>query len=73
MHIIQSICTQSDCYREGKTIEVKGLMIHSVGCPQPKAYAFINNWNKLGANACVHAIVEPNGDVYQLLPWTHLL
>ena len=71
MNIIQSICTQSDCYREGKTINVKGLMIHSVGCPQPKAQAFINNWNKSGANACVHAIVEPDGDVYQLLPWNH--
>lgn len=71
MNIIQSICTQSDCYREGKTIDVKGLMIHSVGCPQPKAQPFINNWNKAGASACVHAIVEPGGDVYQLLPWNH--
>jgi N-acetylmuramoyl-L-alanine amidase CwlA len=71
MNIIQSICTQSDCYREGKAIDVKGLMIHSVGCPQPKAQPFINNWNKAGASACVHAIVEPDGDVYQLLPWNH--
>uniref|UniRef100_UPI0040566F00 N-acetylmuramoyl-L-alanine amidase n=1 Tax=Acetatifactor sp. TaxID=1872090 RepID=UPI0040566F00 len=71
MNIIQSICKKSDCYKAAKTIEVKGLMIHSVGCPQPKAQPFVNNWNKPGANACVHAIVEPDGDVYQLLPWTH--
>lgn len=71
MKIIESICTQSDCYKEGKTIKVKGLMIHSVGCPQPKAQPFINNWNKANASACVHAIVEPDGDVYQLLPWNH--
>ena len=69
MNLIQNICNQSDCYKAGKTIEVKGLMIHSVGCPQPKAQAFINNWNKPGVSACVHAIVEPDGDVYQLLPW----
>jgi len=50
---------------------VKGLMLHSVGCPQPKAQPFINNWNKPGAKACVHAIVEPDGEVYQLLPWNH--
>ena len=37
-------------------------MIHSVGCPQPKASAFINNWNKPEAKACVHAIVEPGGN-----------
>ena len=71
MKIIENICKESDCYKAGRTIEVKGLMIHSVGCPQPKAQAFINNWNKPGVSACVHAIVEPDGDVYQLLPWNH--
>ncbi len=71
MKIIQSICTQSDFYKAGKNIAVKGLMLHSVGCPQPKAQPFINNWNKAGAKACVHAIVEPDGEVYQLLPWNH--
>lgn len=71
MRIIESICTKSDCYLAEKTITVKGLMLHSVGCPQPKAQPFINNWNKTGAKACVHAIIEPGGDVYQLLPWNH--
>ena len=46
-------------------------MIHSVGCPQPRASAFISNWDKADAGACVHAIVEPGGDVYQLLPWDY--
>lgn len=71
MRIIENICTQSDCYLAGRTITVKGLMLHSVGCPQPKAQPFINKWNKSGAKACVHAIIEPDGDVYQLLPWNH--
>ena len=71
MRIVENICTQSDCYLSGRTINVKGLMLHSVGCPQPKAQPFINNWNKSGAKACVHAIIEPDGDVYQLLPWNH--
>ena len=71
MKVIQNICTQSDCYKSGRNIEVKGLMLHSVGCPQPKAQPFINSWNKSGAKACVHAIVEPDGDIYQLLPWNH--
>ena len=71
MRLIQNYLTQSGCYRAGRTISVKGLMIHSVGCPQPKASAFINNWNKPEAKACVHAIVEPGGNVYQTLPWNH--
>ena len=69
MNLIQNYLTQSGCYKAGKHITVKGLMIHSVGCPQPKADAFMKNWNRADANACVHAIVEPDGDVYQLLPW----
>ncbi len=69
MNLIQNYPTQSGCYKAGKHITVKGLMIHSVGCPQPKADVFMKNWNRADANACVHAIVEPDGDVYQLLPW----
>ncbi len=71
MNLIQDYLTESGCYKAGRTISVKGLMIHSVGCPQPKADAFMKNWNRADANACVHAIVEPDGDVYQILPWNH--
>ena len=71
MNLIQNYLTQSGCYKAGKHITVKGLMIHSVGCPQPKADVFMKNWNRAEASACVHAIVEPDGDVYQLLPWEH--
>ena len=71
MNLIQNYLTQSGCYKAGKRITVKGLMIHSVGCPQPKADVFMKNWNRAEASACVHAIVEPDGDVYQLLPWEH--
>lgn len=71
MKLIESFCTESDCYKAGRKITVKGLMIHSVGCPQPKAQPFINNWNRAGASACVHAIIQPDGEVYQLLPWNH--
>ncbi len=71
MNLKQNYLTQSGCYKAGKRITVKGLMIHSVGCPQPKADVFMKNWNRAEASACVHAIVEPDGDVYQLLPWEH--
>ena len=69
MNLKQNYLTESGCYKAGKRITVKGLMIHSVGCPQPKAEVFMKNWNRAEASACVHAIVEPDGDVYQLLPW----
>lgn len=71
MEIIQSILTNSDCYRAGRKITVKGLMIHSIGTPQPDPMVFVRNWNRPGVRACVHAFVGANGKVYQTLPWNH--
>lgn len=69
MNIEQRIVTKNPCYTCGRTITVKGLMIHSVGCPQPKASVFADNWNKAGVNKCVHAVLQADGTVLQLLPW----
>jgi hypothetical protein len=72
MNIIQNFLTQNDCYRAGKTITVKGLMLHSVGCSQPNASVFLKNWNRSGVEACVHGFIDGNtGTVYQTLPWNH--
>lgn len=71
MNIIQSILVNNDCYKSGKKITPKGLMLHSVGCPQPSASVFIRQWNKSGVAKCVHAFIEANGNVYQTLPWNH--
>lgn len=73
MKIIQSILTQNPCYTAGKKITVKGLMLHSVGCPQPSAAVFVKNWNRADYDrACVHAFIDGNtGNVHQTLPWNH--
>lgn len=73
MKIVQSILTKNPCYTAGRKITVKGLMLHSVGCPQPSASVFIKNWNKADYDrACVHAFIDGNtGDVHQTLPWNH--
>lgn len=72
MNLIESILTKNPCYTAGRKITVKGLMLHSVGCPQPSAQVFINNWNSTAYDsACVHGFIESDGDVYQTLPWNH--
>ena len=73
MKLVESIMTQNPCYTAGRKITVKGLMLHSVGCPQPSASVFIKNWNKSTYNnACVHGFIDANdGTVYQTLPWNH--
>ena len=73
MNLIESFVTESPCYKEGRRITVRGLMLHSVGCPQPSAQAFIRQWNSPDYRAsCVHAIIDGGtGAVYQLLPWNY--
>lgn len=73
MKLVQSILTKNPCYTAGRKITVKGLMLHSVGCPQPKASVFINSWNSASYDrACVHGFIDGNdGTVYQTLPWNH--
>lgn len=70
MEVIQSFMTQNPCYTAGKKINVKGLVLHSVGCPQPSAEVFVKRMNSSAAKVCVHAFVDGNtGKVYQTLPW----
>lgn len=73
MKIVESILTNNPCYKSGRKITVKGLMLHSVGCPQPSAMVFVKNWNKADYDrACVHAFIDANdGTIYQTLPWNH--
>ena len=73
MKLVEHILTKNPCYTAGKKITVKGLMLHSVGCPQPKASAFLNSWNSPSYDsACVHGFIDANdGTAYQALPWNH--
>lgn len=73
MKLVESILTKNPCYKAGKKITVKGLMLHSVGCPQPSAAVFIKNWNSESYDrACVHGFIDGNdGTIYQTLPWNH--
>ncbi|MCM1232944.1 MAG: N-acetylmuramoyl-L-alanine amidase [Ruminococcus flavefaciens] len=73
MRLVESILTKNPCYTAGRKITVKGLMLHSVGCPQPSAQVFIKNWNNASYDqACVHGFIDGNnGTVYQCLPWDH--
>lgn len=70
---IEYFLTQNPCYKENKKITVKGIMLHSVGCAQPSAMAFINYWNDENYGmACTHGFIDANtGVLYQTLPWDH--
>lgn len=66
--LIDAIMTKSPCYTGGRLIDVKGLYLHSIGCPCEKAQNIINNENQANAGAAVQAVVQANGEVWQGLP-----
>lgn len=84
MELVQKFLTRNPCYqknmnppaddRRWETFQKRGplgLMLHSIGCPQPSAMVLINNWNREDYNvAAVHAFIDGrSGTVYQTLPW----
>lgn len=72
MKIIDSLLVKNPCYKAGKKITVKGLMLHSVGCPQPSAKVFVDSWNTKSQTKAIHGFIDAiTGDVYQTLPWNH--
>ena len=82
MELVQKFLTRNPCYKNNlNCIDERyatfmkrgplGLMLHSIGCPQPSAMVLINSWNNENYNtAAVHAFIDGrSGIVYQTLPW----
>lgn len=70
MNLHQLYLTENDCYKRGKYITPKGIMIHSTGSENPNLKRYVgpddgllgvnqnnNHWNRPGVGACVHAFI----------------
>lgn len=68
MQLTEHILTKNDCWRAGRMIVPKGIMIHSPGVAQSNVNVFLRSWDQPGTAACVHAFVHCTGAV-QTLPW----
>ena len=72
MQIIPAFVPQNKCYQAGAPLTPRGIMLHSVGTPQPSAAVFARSFNQYqpgGVSVCVHAFAQADGTVYQTLPW----
>ena len=72
INIVEAFATKNKCYQVGVPLTPQGIMLHSVGCAQPSAAVFARSYNQYqpgGQSVCVHAFVQADGTVYQLLPW----
>lgn len=73
MVLTEMFMTNNPCYKTEHKITPKGIMLNSVGCPQPSAKVFVHNWNRPSCETkCPHAFIDANnGEVIQTLPWNH--
>ena len=75
MNLIQKILYNNDCYKEGRTINVEGLMLHSTGANNPYVRRYVsdngeilgvneynNDWNRSGLDVCVHGFIGYDKD-----------
>lgn len=69
LNLTQHFLTKNDCYKAGRTIKPRGVMVHSTGVAQPDPRVFVRNWNRPNVSKCVHAFVGRE-QVIQTLPWT---
>lgn len=78
MNLQKLILTENACYKAGKKITVKGIMVHSTGANNPKLSRYVgpndgklgenkynNHWNVYhpgGSEVCVHAFIGKLAD-----------
>lgn len=75
MNLKKCILTKNDCYKAGKYITPKGIMVHSTGANNPNLRRYVqpndgllgnnsnaNDWNRSGTGACVHAFIGKLAD-----------
>ena len=70
MKLHELILTNNDCYKSGRKITPKGVMVHSTGANNPTLKRYVgpddgllgqnkynNHWNMSGISKCVHAFI----------------
>lgn len=67
--IKQNLMTQNPCYTNGRTIQPRGIMVHSTAAPGAMAIQIRNLWDSPAAQVAVHAILDDTATL-QTLPWT---
>lgn len=58
MNIIESYCTNNSRYKAAQIFSPQGIVLHSIGTPQPKARVLYNYWQNNGSPYVVHYMVD---------------
>ena len=72
INLIESFVTKNKCYQTATPLYPQGLMLHSIGTPQPSAAVLARYYNQYqpgGQSVCVHGFIQRDGTYYQTLPY----
>lgn len=72
MQIIEAFATENKCYQAAIPLYPQGIMLHSIGVPQPNAGVMARNYNQYqpgGQSVCVHGFIQRDGTFYHTLPY----
>ena len=72
MEIVQAYATKNRCYHAAIPLYPQGIMLHSIGCPQPNADVMARYYNQYqpgGQSVCVHGFIQRDGTYYQTMPY----
>ena len=70
--IVEAVVTANKCYQVAIPLHPQGIMLHSIGCPQPNAAVMAHRYNTYqpdGQSVCVHGFVQRDGTYYHTLPY----
>ena len=73
INVAEAFATKNRCYQVATPLRPQGLMLHSIGCPQPNAAVMAHRYNTYqpgGQSVCVHGFIQRDGTYYQTLPYT---
>ena len=72
MNIVEAFATKNKCYQVATPLTPRGIMLHSIGTPQPNAAVMARSYNQYqpgGQSVCVHGFIQRDGTYYQTLPY----
>lgn len=58
MDIQKTYCTNNSRYKSGQTIKPVGIVLHSIGCPQPDARVLYKYWQNNGSPYVTHYVLD---------------
>ena len=72
INVVEAFATKNRCYQAAIPLYPQGIMLHSIGCPQPNAAVMAHRYNTYqpdGKSVCVHGFVQRDGTYYHTLPY----